>query len=253
MDWGSIIGIVATVVFGIWSVLLFYKRQKYPGQLSFFVEPSIRLFDDITKDIPLLTVSYKGDPVPKNLTITRGYLLNTGSKDITNEMVYQPLQIHLSEGYRWLEASGKTTVDDVEHAKIIDPKTVEVSLGLFRRDEVIRFQGLIEVGEGKYWLEKFEFHHRIADTSHVTYHAIQMLKRPAKAWKMVLAILLPISIGIGMALQGLGHQPPLVLNIVLGLLFTLFFVIVFMVAFAMNRYIKRIRRLLKLDVKNSKC
>jgi hypothetical protein len=189
--------------------------------------------------------------VPKNLTITRGFLLNTGSKDIANDMVDQPLQIQLSDGYRWLEASGKTTFDRVEHAKIVNAKTVELALGLFRRDEVIRFEGLIEVAEGKNWIGRFQFHHRIADTSHVKYQPVQWLKPPEKTWKVVLVGLCVIAFGIGMTVQGLMHKPPLGLNIVGGVLISLFFLFIVPVAIAMNRYFKRVRKLLKLDVEKA--
>ena len=257
MDWGSIlgiIGIIATIVFGLWGVYLVIRRQRYPGELAFFVEPSIRLFDDITKNIPLLTVSYKGQPVPKNLTITRGYLVNTGSKDITREMVDQPLQLQLKQGYRWLEASGKATLDEKEHAKIIDDQTVEFSLGLFRRDEFIRFEGLIEVGEGKHWIGQFQFRHRIADTSNVKYQPIQFIRKPVSGWKMLFGCLFlglfGIAYGAGLITSGL-YETHSLMFVVGGVLLITFVISILLLAFATSRYYKRIRRLLKLDTERA--
>jgi len=59
--------------------------------------------DDITGSLPQLTVNYKGEVVKKNLTLIKGFLVNTGAKDITKEMVEKPLAFELVEGYRCLK------------------------------------------------------------------------------------------------------------------------------------------------------
>jgi len=112
----------------------------YPGEITFFHDRSIRLFDDITGSLPQLTVNYKGEVVKKNLTLIKGFLVNTGAKDITKRWWKKPLAFELVEGYRWLEASTKSPSDSEERATSVNPKTVEFSLGLFRCYEFLRFE-----------------------------------------------------------------------------------------------------------------
>jgi len=164
--WLTVVGTIATVVFGIWAILI-AKKRAYPGEITFFHDRTIRLFDDITGSLPQLTVSYKGEPVKKNLTLIKGFLVNTGTKDITKEMVETPLTFELAEGYRWLEVSAKCSSNLEERAKITNPKIVEFSLGLFRCNEFLRFEGLLEVSEGKKWGGTIYHSHRIADTGDI--------------------------------------------------------------------------------------
>ena len=137
--WGTIAGIVATVVFGVWAVAL-AKSRKYPGEITFFRERPIRLLDDVIGNLPQITVSYKGQPAAKNLSLIRGYILNTGRKDISKDMIEQPLNIRLPEVCRWLEASAKGSWDGAEHAIIKDPRTVEFSWTMLRRNEFLKFE-----------------------------------------------------------------------------------------------------------------
>jgi hypothetical protein len=195
IDWSfclTVVGTIATVVFGIWAILL-AKQRAYPGQMTYYAEPAIRLFHDITRNLPQITVSYKGQPAQKNLTVLRGYLVNTGSKDLTKEMVEKPLTIELADGYRWLEVSAKSAVNSEERAKIINPKTIEVELGLFRRDEFLRLDGLIEFQEGKRWAGAICFEHRIADTGDVRWQQLpNKVKEPLKDigfWAAVVLLL----------------------------------------------------------------
>jgi hypothetical protein len=183
VDWWSVslgvIGVIATVVFGIWAVLL-VKRPKYPGQVTFFREGTIRLLDDVTGNLQHLTVSYKGEPVKKNLGLFKGFLVNTGTKDITDDMIEKPLTFQLSDECRWLEVSAKASSDGTERVKIIDAKTVEFSLGLFRRNEFLRFEALVESSGGPSEKGKIVPDHRIADTDGV-YEKKMPMKGP-KIW-----------------------------------------------------------------------
>jgi len=139
--WLTIVGIVATIVFGVWAILI-AKQWHYPGQITYFHDRPVRLLHDVIGNLPHITVGYKGEPVRKNLTLLKGFLVNTGRKDITREMVEKPLGFELEEGYRWLEVSARSSSEAEERAKILDPKTVVFTLGLLRCNEFLKFEGL---------------------------------------------------------------------------------------------------------------
>jgi hypothetical protein len=151
-------------------------------------------------------VTYNGQPVAKNLSLLKGFLMNTGGKDITSDMVVKPLQMGLAEGYRWIEASAKSSSNPEANVKIIDPKTVEFSLGFFRCGEFLRFEGIIEVEEGKQWAGAVWLDHRIADTSAVKYEKVP--EKPEQHWRMFGQLLTPISFIVVMFVSDLKRQQP---------------------------------------------
>ncbi len=251
--WLTVVGTIATVIFGIWAILL-AKKRAYPGEITFFHDRSIRLFDDITGSLPQVTVNYKGEPVKKNLTLIKGFLVNTGSKDITKEMVETPLAFELFEGYRWLEASAKFSSDSDERVTIINQKTVVFSLGLFRCNEFLRFEGLIEVSEGKAWGGKFYNSHRIADTSNMKWKKVpEKPKKTGKDFMFWMCFFLFFFLSFACinhvfktawTMQNWGD---LLLTSMGGFFFISFSLLLGIVMPMSNRFDRKIRKILRLD------
>jgi len=136
--------VLALIFFGItiWLTL----RRRYPGQITYFEESCIGLFDSIVRNLSDLKVLYKSDPVSENIVLLKGYIMNTGSKDITKDMVEEPLTLRLPEGFKWLDAkvvqsqtnlSARLTIKEVIRA--------EFDFGLFRVNEHVKFEALAEV------------------------------------------------------------------------------------------------------------
>jgi hypothetical protein len=175
----TILGLAATLIFGLISIYLIIQR-RYPGRITFIREASIGLFDSIVRNVPELSVLYNGKPVSENLVLLKGILQNTGSVDITEMMVVEPLAIKLPEGYKWLEARIVGSAPNV-HATVSnqDSTSLIFDVGLFRVNEHIRFEAVAEVpstedasaqsgGSASDRLSKvLIFSHRIANTQKV--------------------------------------------------------------------------------------
>jgi hypothetical protein len=99
----AILGLLATIVSGIVGTYLAVKR-RYPGRLVFLNEQCIALFQDLVKNLPEMQVLYAERSVSENIVLLKGVVANTGSKDISRDMVSQPLCACLPEGFKWLEA-----------------------------------------------------------------------------------------------------------------------------------------------------
>ena len=82
----AIVGVVLTVVFGVWGILLY--RRRYPGRITFFVEASVPLFHSIVRNMPKLSVLYEDEPVSEGIVLLKGVLINTGSTDILMRALY---------------------------------------------------------------------------------------------------------------------------------------------------------------------
>jgi hypothetical protein len=245
--WLTIVSIVATAVFGVWAIIL-AKSWSYPGQITYFRGKPIRLFDDITGSLAHLTVSYKGEPVQKNLTLLKGFLVNTGRKDITNEMVEKALTFQLMDGYRWLEVSARASTDGDERAKIVNLKTVVFSLGLFRCNEFIRFEALVEVSDGTAWASEMFTHHRIADTATLRVKPVpaKPVRLSSTLWRGLLAIML-VGLMVVAELYVTPVTPPHIMRAVIWSLVLALVLCIFILAVVDSRRARKIRQILKIE------
>lgn len=166
----TVIGLILAVV-GIWLTV----RHRFPGRIALIKRSSTNLFSEVIQTIPELSVSYGGQPVQSRLTLFSAYFVNVGHKDFSPDMVDKPLQIKLAEGFVWKKVSATSISKDLQvSARIVDSAAI-FDFGLFRRNELFRFDALIEVpaatASSKSSTRQVEramtFHHRIADTAAV--------------------------------------------------------------------------------------
>jgi len=170
----AILGVLATVTFGALSIYLFVKR-RYPGQITFVVEDCLGLFESVVKHFQELAISYKNSPVGEGIVLLKGALVNTGSKDITKEMVEGRLRLALPDEFKWLQAKVVSSSPSVQAQIEQEPQTLSFDTGLFRCREFVRFECLAEVpmpddgteSTGMRLLKKLDVTHRIADTQYV--------------------------------------------------------------------------------------
>lgn len=182
----GIAGVVATLIFGVLSIYLFVRR-RYPGRLTFIEEQCLSLFEGLVKNLPKMQVLYEGKPVSDNLVLVKGLMLNVGSKDISHEMVEQPLQMEVSNGFKWLAAKVVSSSPGVNGRVLtLNEGILEFDLGLFRCEECIRFEAIAEVPrngpEGADPAREFRkvmsFRHRIADTAKVEIRPMPISSSP---------------------------------------------------------------------------
>jgi len=137
-------GIFATILFGIWGIYIALKYRS-SVQISFILNKSIALFDTIVKNIAELAVLYKGAPVTQNLILIEGALVNTGTKDILPTMIEKPICLNLPEDYKWLTAKIISTSNNIEANIKVKDTLLTIDSGLFKLNEYIRFQALLQV------------------------------------------------------------------------------------------------------------
>jgi len=175
------VGILITLILGILSIWLTVKR-KYLGRITFVCEDVMGLYDDIMRYIPELSISYNNVPVTENSVVLKGFFVNTGAKDISPDMVEERLTIRLSEGNKWVLGRVVSCSPSVRASvAVLDNRNLVFDMGLFRRDEYIRFEALAEMStqspvspvnggkitSGERLVNTFEFHHRISDTDKI--------------------------------------------------------------------------------------
>lgn len=182
----GVLGLVATVAFGALSLGLFVRR-RYPGELTFFGERTISLFDEIVKNIPDLTILYQSRPISEGLVFFSGLLVNTGALDITPEMVVSPVRLRLPGDFSWVQSRIVAASPGVEAKTTLHDTVIELQVGILRRDEFLRLEALAEVpvqSAGNYakhpalaLASALTFEHRITGTGRIR-------QREAPAWSV---------------------------------------------------------------------
>jgi uncharacterized pyridoxamine 5'-phosphate oxidase family protein len=173
--WLGFLGFLATVIFGVLSVYL-VKSKKYPGGLTFISEQTIGLFDSIIKNFPQIAITYNNKSIDQQIVLLKGFIVNSGAIDIKDDMVEENLKLKLPENFKWLSVK---IVDSTKGSKatttIASDNELVFHLGLFRKNEFLRFEALADVPQSadkntsanSILTEELKFEHRIADTSKV--------------------------------------------------------------------------------------
>jgi len=175
-DFLAVFGVFVSLSFGAWGVYLALRKKKYPGELSFFEESCIGLFDEIVGSLSDLFIAYKEADVKHNLVLLKGYLFNSGSIDISSSMTNKQLSAVLPQDFKWLEAKvvkKSPNINCLVH--IVNDTCLNFEIDLIRRNECIYFEALAEApnpkeeGESvsKYFRKSISWDHRITDTAEV--------------------------------------------------------------------------------------
>lgn len=178
----TIIGITLTGFLGAWAILVAFRSIK-SVEITYIEDRCISLIDDITQSFSELNISYKNQAVSKNLVLLKGYLINTGRKDISEEMVEEDISLNLPDDFEWLDCKIVDTSKSLKASiSKIDKSRIELDIGLWKIKEYCRFDALakvpvIELDEDKLELngekpnerlwKALTFTHRIADLSKI--------------------------------------------------------------------------------------
>lgn len=147
MDYSTILavaGYIVTIAVAIGGTVYTMRRRNTPRVELYKVE-TVALFDSIAKDIEKLSVLYDGKPVKTGLVLFKGIFLNSGRKDISQDMVEQEISLVLPDGIKWL------TAKIVDHSPALDTEMITwasaltLKTGLFKRREFIHFQAIAEI------------------------------------------------------------------------------------------------------------
>lgn len=95
----GILGLLATIVFGILSIDLF-KRKRRPCKLTYFPSEAINLYRNLAMGFDNLEILKDKQPIKNNIVYLSGVLACNGDIDITgnNHVVL----MSLPDGYKWM-------------------------------------------------------------------------------------------------------------------------------------------------------
>jgi len=141
---GIIFGALGILI-GVWGVYLARKRKRRI-KYSLVIINTIVLFDTIVKNIPGLSVLYKGSEISPGLVLIECALINTGTSAVLTDMIEQPVSLILSEDHKWVEVDKVSTSNGMQgELSLPTPQKMIINSGLFKVDDFIRFKALLLV------------------------------------------------------------------------------------------------------------
>jgi len=164
----KLISIVVAIIFGltrIWVVI----RHRYQVEITFLLDESISLYDRVVKNISDLKIFYLDKPIKENIILIKGYIIHTGTKDITPDMIEEKLSIQLSENSLWHNITIVKHSANLLITSEIDPlrRVIIFTQGLFKRNEFFYFEALVETNTQFRLGKDIIFSHRISDAGKV--------------------------------------------------------------------------------------
>jgi len=168
----TIIGTIATLVFGFLSIDLF-KRKKNPGKLIIVKQTAIGLFNNIAKNFDEISIQYKGAPIKENVLYIKAGILNDGDIDIDGKSVEKTLNLSLKDNLKWIKAKVTHSSPELKCKTEIgeEDKSLKFDFGLIRRNEFFQFEALIETNDSSVQAEDIYdniiISHRIPNTQKV--------------------------------------------------------------------------------------
>lgn len=169
------IGITATVVLGAWALYLAIRYSRRV-EITYAHDACISLIDDITQGITQLEIRYQDKSIASNIVLFKGYIINTGKRDIKPEMVEKRLSLVVPDGFEWMDCQ---IIDKSKDLNIsideLPANSIKFNFGLFKTGEYFKFDALAlvpivdENTNHKYLppndrlVDVFGFNYRIAD------------------------------------------------------------------------------------------
>ena len=138
-------GIAATIIVGAWAIFLTVRYSRKVG-IAYVEDSCLSLIDDITQGIADLEIRFRNSPVSHNLVLLKGYIMNTGKRDISPEMVETQLRLVLPEGFEWIDCQITDHSKDLKiQVATLMAESIEFDFGMLKTKEYFKFDALAMV------------------------------------------------------------------------------------------------------------
>jgi len=141
----AVTGVLATTIFGAWAIAAAFRFSRNV-RITYALDQMIALTDDIAQNFADLAVIFRGEPVSANLVLLKGYLINTGRRDIAREMIEDQISIHVPPEFEWVDSKVVETSPSLHaEARLMSAQEIEFTTGLWKKKEYMKFEALAKV------------------------------------------------------------------------------------------------------------
>lgn len=207
----SLVGIILTLIFGIYSIYQAISKGK-KQKLYYFIDYIDLLFQDAVKSNPDLKISYKNEPITDNLIQFQGKIINGTGIDIIDSYVYKDLSICCSKYFSIRNVEIIKSSKDFNPNIKINNNCCSFSWEIFKKNEYFSFDMLVEIVEieerhlnSRYdiineFKKSVEVSHRIKDVDQVA--SPETINGIDSIWSQIFFSMVLLLVGIGLGLSG---------------------------------------------------
>lgn len=157
----TILGIIITIIVGIIGIILSLKN-KYKGKLDLIIDNNTDLYDSVVKNIEDLKILYKNKPIEENMYLLKMFLINSGEKDLSKEMIEKNPVIDFGVNSIIHNTKVISKSSDLSIEPKIENNSIIIENGLIRCREYLYFETLVETDK-KNPEDIINFNYRISD------------------------------------------------------------------------------------------
>lgn len=188
----SIIGVVTPIVSGLVSWL-----KKSQPKITFVIDENINLYQEITKSIEGLSVTYNNLPIEKNSYLLKAFILYTGNKDVTKEEIgNKRLRLRLPKETKVHNFSILHGSNELETNGYITSDSIEFEFDILKDKDCVYFEALIETKEPLKEEAPFELTHRFANVAGVNETNFKLYVDLPNIAKFLFGLCFMLSLGI---------------------------------------------------------
>lgn len=122
---------------------LFLRETRH--QLDIVLDKEVFLVNQLARDLRNFSISIDGEPATEQVAWITGWIINSGTLDISARMVERPLRLELPETMSWIRVNIDHSSSGVDcNCAVTDEKIAQFDWTLLRSGEYVYFDCLIE-------------------------------------------------------------------------------------------------------------
>jgi len=133
---------IAGIIIGIRQ----YQKNKRETKLGFKINGVFPILNKGEEKLNLRMV-HNGEEVERPLILLSGSIENTGTTDIDQNRIYEPLKLKIGDDFKWRDFALNDKSQIGQKKKILNEKEIELNWDLLKKNESLGFEALIELEE----------------------------------------------------------------------------------------------------------
>lgn len=138
----TVIGTLSAILFPV--VGWIFRRKELP-QLDVVLDKEVFLVNQLAGNLSNFSIVIDEKPASDQVVWITGWIVNSGSNDVSERIIEHPLKLQLPENMQWVRGDVKHSSVNVKcDSEIISPQELQFKWVLLKSGEYIYFDALLE-------------------------------------------------------------------------------------------------------------
>lgn len=147
-------------------------RYQLKSKIFFFINQKLKLYEDVIKNIPELSITYDGNRIQKNMFLLKGIFIFSGKKDISKDDIQKGIVIKIKDNEsNWLTHKIINKTDNLEIRTSQIKSSLNIDFDLLTDKDYFIIEALGESDN-----LDITYSHRIANVSKIEIGTIGIFK-----------------------------------------------------------------------------